>query len=196
MNKIFSFFGLTKNSEPQTSSMNVEESASHARFIRCRGDFEGCSYVKFNPTGRYKIESCIYYENKKFLEHQGWFFKSWIPEEDIELLPLSKSEIFNTQAPNKPNVYDKDDHIDIGVNEMNTNPLDDLPQIHPREENVQLAKTKLLETISEIRKMDLTNAEFYKIITITLSDEWGALCKYWIRSERHPEDPNPPGGIK
>lgn len=53
----------------------------------------GVSYKPFKPTGRWKIESCAYYRDRLFIEHQGFIFKSWIPEDDIKFLPAKKSII-------------------------------------------------------------------------------------------------------
>ena len=46
------------------------------------------------PTGRWKIESCAYYKDRMFVEHQGWIFKHWIDENSIVFCPANSTEIF------------------------------------------------------------------------------------------------------
>ncbi len=50
-------------------------------------------YVPLNPTGRWKIESNAYYEDKLFIEHKGWVLCEWVPEDDIYFKPAPRSMI-------------------------------------------------------------------------------------------------------
>jgi hypothetical protein len=73
--------------------------------------------------------------------------------------------------------------------------MTDMPKIHPREENVQVAQLALREILTQIRK-DLTFWEFMRIISSELAGEWSSMAKYGIREERHPENPDQPGGFE
>ena len=66
---------------------------------------------------------------------------------------------------------------------------------HEREENVRQAKIKLMECLMGLRD-ELTQGEFLRVVTEELADAWGLAAKYMIREERHPGDPNKPGGLE
>lgn len=51
-------------------------------------------YRKINYTGKYKIQTTPYWTDKIFIEHKGFFFKRWIPEENIVFMPEESIEIF------------------------------------------------------------------------------------------------------
>ena len=51
-------------------------------------------YERLYPTGKYKIESGPYYQDKIFVQHKGWFFKHWIDEDDIFFFPEETSKTF------------------------------------------------------------------------------------------------------
>jgi hypothetical protein len=55
-------------------------------------------YKPLKPTGRWKIESGPHYENRMFIEHQGFIFKEWISEHRIEFLPAKESRIFECEG--------------------------------------------------------------------------------------------------
>lgn len=64
--------------------------------------------------------------------------------------------------------------------------------VHPREAIVEEAGYKLIKAWVEIRdSYDLTNGECLRIIANILSTD----AKYIIRAERHPENPDMPGGL-
>lgn len=52
------------------------------------------SFKPLNPTGRWKIVSGPYHENKLFIEHKGLIFKSWIAEDNIVFKCERKSIVF------------------------------------------------------------------------------------------------------
>lgn len=63
---------------------------------------------------------------------------------------------------------------------------------HPRESTVAQAGAELSQAISSIAdKYDLTYGELFS----TLSAIQGTWAKYQIRDERHPNDPEKPGGL-
>ncbi len=69
-------------------------------------------------------------------------------------------------------------------------------RIHPREEIVEEAETKLRDAISEVSKMDITWGEYIRAISNAFGDALSRAAKYMIRQERHPDDPDKPGGIQ
>jgi len=71
----------------------------------------------------------------------------------------------------------------------------EMSRLHPREKNVREAKLKLMTCLGDIQK-DLTEGEYLKVITEELSSEWALTAKYAIRAERHPNDPDKPGGLE
>lgn len=66
--------------------------------------------------------------------------------------------------------------------------------LHPREEKVQKAQYRLMELLIELKK-ELTPGEYLQVITDELGRIWSLKAKYMVRSERHPDDPNKPGGL-
>jgi len=62
-------------------------------YIKGVGDEWQLKHEPLNPTGRWKIESCAYYENKLFIEHKGWIFNSWVSEDSIVWRPENKTTI-------------------------------------------------------------------------------------------------------
>jgi hypothetical protein len=67
-------------------------------------------------------------------------------------------------------------------------------KIHPREENVREARIKLMHFLAELRR-ELTEGEFLQVVTEELSREWNQVTRYLIREERHPGEPDKPGGL-
>lgn len=63
---------------------------------------------------------------------------------------------------------------------------------HPREQIVTHARRQIAGAIqSAAEANDLTYGE----LTAILSGELSSLAKYQIRQERHPNDPEKPGGL-
>lgn len=71
----------------------------------------------------------------------------------------------------------------------------ELPRIHPREENVNKAKLELMECLGKIAR-DLTEGEMLKVVTEEMSSWISGIAKYQIRAERHPDNPDQPGGLE
>jgi hypothetical protein len=71
------------------------------------------------------------------------------------------------------------------------------PQIHPRERIVRAAETELLEAVIEWRMShrDLTFGEELRIVNKVLSETIAGMAKHEIRAERHPDNPDKPGGL-
>ena len=68
-----------------------------------------------------------------------------------------------------------------------------MPRIHPRERLVAEARHDISTAIIAAAKAyDLTHGE----LTMILAGEIQSWTKYQIREERHPEDPDKPGGIE
>ncbi len=74
-----------------------------------------------------------------------------------------------------------------------THDLGPLPRIHPREKIVREAASKLRLFLVEVTK-DLTEAEGLRIVNDVLSSHIGSIAHYAIRAERHPGEPDTPGG--
>jgi hypothetical protein len=70
-----------------------------------------------------------------------------------------------------------------------------LPKIHKREDIVNKATSVLRDCLLEQRKK-LTDGEYLKVVATVLSDSIGSFAKYVIREERHPNDPDKPGGLE
>jgi hypothetical protein len=65
-------------------------------------------------------------------------------------------------------------------------------RIHERVMIVQAAELRLSEAVCEmVKKHELTYGE----LTMILAGQLQRWAKYQIRSERHPEDPDKPGGL-
>ena len=69
-------------------------------------------------------------------------------------------------------------------------------KLHHREKIVQKAELKLMADITELYEMGLTDAEMLRVVCSELSSFIGRYAKYEIRAERHPNDPDCPGGIE
>jgi hypothetical protein len=68
-------------------------------------------------------------------------------------------------------------------------------KIHHRETLVNDASKKLRDCLSSIES-DLTYGEYLRVITSELCSVWQSIAKYTIRQERHPNDPDQPGGLE
>lgn len=67
----------------------------------------------------------------------------------------------------------------------------EMPKLHHREPIVQRAHLDLDTAVLDIlQRYDLTYAELFRII----NEVEAAWIKYAIRDERHPDDPDTPGG--
>jgi len=73
--------------------------------------------------------------------------------------------------------------------------FDDMPRVHQREKLVHQAEMKLNGTLLEVVH-DLTEGEQIKVVTKVLSDWLLGMAKYMIRDERHPGEPDKPGGLE
>lgn len=71
-------------------------------------------------------------------------------------------------------------------------------RLHPREEIVRKAEIDLREVVLQWgkRHTDMTTAEYLKVLLGVCTDDAQSILKYVIREERHPDDPDKPGGIK
>jgi hypothetical protein len=65
--------------------------------------------------------------------------------------------------------------------------------MHERERHVTLKTAKLREAVVEITE-SLTVWETVRVVSDVLGGVLGNLAKYGIRDERHPDDPERPGG--
>lgn len=70
-----------------------------------------------------------------------------------------------------------------------------MAKIHHREKIVDAADRKLFECITGITK-DLTTGEFIRVISCRMNDALSCVAKYAIREERHPKNPDIPGGLE
>ena len=70
-----------------------------------------------------------------------------------------------------------------------------MPNIHPREKAVMQAEQELRKALVKIFH-DLTEAEYIKVLGTVLAGELQTLAKWMIRAERHPNDPDKPGGLE
>ena len=71
-------------------------------------------------------------------------------------------------------------------------------RLHPREVLVTEARLDLTRRVLVWREQhdDLTFGELLPILGGTLSSQITGLAKYEIRPERHPNDPDKPGGLE
>ena len=68
-----------------------------------------------------------------------------------------------------------------------------LPKVHPRVFTVQAARNDMSSAAIDIQKRyDLTTAEYLSILTELM----GSALKYALRAERHPDEPDRPGGVE
>jgi hypothetical protein len=66
-------------------------------------------------------------------------------------------------------------------------------KLHPRVMLWQAARADIGKALGEaIARFELTHLELLQI----LNEEMAAWIKYGIRSERHPDDPEKPGGLE
>ena len=65
-----------------------------APYIIKYGD-DGFYYDLLKPTGRWKLESGAYGENRMYIQHRGIFFKCWIHEDRISFRPAPRTIEFN-----------------------------------------------------------------------------------------------------
>ncbi len=70
-----------------------------------------------------------------------------------------------------------------------------LPKIHPREYVYDKALIRIRKLLRELQK-ELTQGEYLKLITQELAYEWMFTAQHTIRHERHPDDPDKPGGCE
>ena len=62
------------------------------------GDMGGIYYKPLNPTGRWKLESGPNWVNRMYIEHQGFIFKRWIPEDNISFRHTEVTKIFDCKS--------------------------------------------------------------------------------------------------
>jgi hypothetical protein len=75
--------------------------------------------------------------------------------------------------------------------------LGPLPTIHPRERIVNEACSELdLAAINVRQKYDLTTGEYLRVLVHVVNNCIGGVAKWAIRAERHPENPDKPGGLE
>lgn len=66
-------------------------------------------------------------------------------------------------------------------------------RIHPREASLRKAEFEFSEFINDLhKKHDVTEAELLQIFAGYMA----RMAKYQIRAERHPNEPDKPGGIE
>lgn len=70
-----------------------------------------------------------------------------------------------------------------------------MSKIHHREKIVEKAKLKLMGCFAEIGG-DLTDGELVRVVAESIGEQLGLIAKYMIRAERHPKDPDKPGGLE
>lgn len=73
-------------------------------------------------------------------------------------------------------------------------PLDDLHRIHPRESMVRAAESRVRNALAN-ETHGLTEGERLRVIAAVFGEAVGSIAKYAIRAERHPDDPERPGGL-
>jgi hypothetical protein len=71
-----------------------------------------------------------------------------------------------------------------------------MPRLHPREEIVTRAQIDLTAAVLAWREehAELTPWELVRVLSGVLDSQLGGVAKYMIRAERHPDDPDKPGG--
>lgn len=81
-------------------------------------------------------------------------------------------------------------------NDVSENDLGPLPTIHPRERIVNEACAELDCACIDVRKKyDLTTGEYLRVLVHVINNTIGGVAKCAIRAERHPDDPDKPGGL-
>ena len=68
-----------------------------------------------------------------------------------------------------------------------------MPRRHLREPMVDQARAAIREAVVEATE-HLTVWETVRVVSDVLSEILGNLAKFGIRAERHPDDPDRPGG--
>jgi hypothetical protein len=68
-----------------------------------------------------------------------------------------------------------------------------MPKRHEREPLVHAAEQAIRDAI-EAACRGLTEGERLRVVASVLSSEIGVTAKHMIREERHPDDPDRPGG--
>ena len=67
-----------------------------------------------------------------------------------------------------------------------------MPRLHPRVEITNRARNELAEALAGvINKYDLTYGEIFGL----LAEQMGEWARYCVRDERHPGQPDKPGGL-
>lgn len=71
-------------------------------------------------------------------------------------------------------------------------------RMHPRTEIVTQARSALTEAVLRWERdhPDLTDGEWIGIVSSVLSGQLENWAKHTIRAERHPDDPDRPGGLE
>jgi hypothetical protein len=70
-------------------------------------------------------------------------------------------------------------------------------RLHPREAIVKKAESELREKMIEIvMRSELTEGESLSVVIHVMGDWLSGIAKYMIREERHPGEPNKPGGLE
>lgn len=70
-------------------------------------------------------------------------------------------------------------------------------RLHARELRCQQATNDLRTAILDVqKKYDLTEGEALQAVSLTLGGWVSNMAKYLIREERHPGEPNKPGGLE
>ena len=73
--------------------------------------------------------------------------------------------------------------------------MGDFPRIHHREEIVRKAEQEVSDALFKATK-DLTDGETLRVVVSVLGSHVGGMAKFMIRAERHPDDPDQPGGLE
>ncbi len=70
-------------------------------------------------------------------------------------------------------------------------------KIHPRLEIVHQAERELRDALERVTdELKLTDGEYLMVIASVFGDRVGSFAKHMIRAERHPNQPDKPGGIE
>jgi hypothetical protein len=70
-----------------------------------------------------------------------------------------------------------------------------MPKIHHREKLVKSAEKLILDALSEVVKLELTEWEYLRVCQTVLGGEISNACKLGIREERH-GNIDTPGGFE
>jgi hypothetical protein len=69
-------------------------------------------------------------------------------------------------------------------------------KLHPREERTRTAANELATfLVNLVKKHGLTEGEALRVVSGELGAWVGDVAKWMIRGERHPDDPDQPGGL-